>query len=79
MPPRSFIVISETGYITQWMQHFINFVKPNQDKKVLLLLDGHSTHTYNLDTIKLARDNGVLMLQLPGHTTHLLQIGYLTN
>ena len=42
-------------------------------KKVLLLLDGHTTHSRNLDACSFARDNGIILLQLPGHTTHRLQ------
>ena len=29
----------------QWMQHFIQTVRPSCDRKVLLVLDGHATHT----------------------------------
>jgi hypothetical protein len=39
----------------------------------LLVLDGHSTHSKNLEAIKMAQKNGVLLLQLPDHTTHCLQ------
>lgn len=38
-----------------------------------MLLDGHTTHSKNLDALELARVNGVILLQLPGHTTHRLQ------
>ncbi|GLV33572.1 hypothetical protein CBL_21221 [Carabus blaptoides fortunei] len=40
---------------------------------VLLLLDGHTTHTKNLALIDLARANGVVMLCFPPHCTHRLQ------
>lgn len=77
-PPGSIVTVSETGYINselfvQWMKHFIDIVKPSQDKNVLLLLDGHTTHSRNLESIKLARENYIVLLQLPGHTTHRLQ------
>nr|CAI5864017.1 unnamed protein product [Callosobruchus analis] len=42
-------------------------------KKTLLLLDGHTTHSKNLNAILLARGHGVVLLQLPGHTTNRLQ------
>ena len=42
-------------------------------KKVLLLLDGHTTHSKNLEACEFARKNGIILLQLPGHTTHRLQ------
>ncbi|XP_011706310.1 PREDICTED: uncharacterized protein LOC105461511, partial [Wasmannia auropunctata] len=77
-PAGSIIEIADHGFITselfiKRLQHFIDFVKPTADKKVLLLLDGHTTHSKNLDALKLARANGVIQLQLPGHTTHRLQ------
>jgi hypothetical protein len=77
-PPGSVVDVSETGYINselfvKWLHHFIDIVKPTNEKKVLLLLDGHSTHSKNLEALEIARDAGVVMLQLPGHTTHRLQ------
>ena len=39
---------------------------------VLLFQDGHHSHI-NLELIKVARDNNVLLLCLPPNTTHLLQ------
>ena len=77
-PPASIVTISDTGYINSelfvtWLHHFKNHVNCNNDKKVLLLLDGHTTHSRNLDACSFARDNGIILLQLPGHTTHRLQ------
>ena len=40
---------------------------------MLLVLDGHSSHTNNLEAIELARESGVIMLSLPAHTTHRTQ------
>jgi hypothetical protein len=57
----------------KWLKHFIEHVKTTTEKKALLVLDGHSTYSKNLEAIKIARENGVLLLQLPGHTTHCLQ------
>lgn len=42
-------------------------------KQMLLLLDGHSTHTKNLEAILMAREYGIIMLSFPAHTTHRLQ------
>jgi hypothetical protein len=77
-PPGSLVDCSESGYINsdlfvKWLKHFIGHVKTTTEKKVLLVLDGHSTHSNNLEAIKVARDNVVLLLQLPGHNTHRLQ------
>lgn len=76
--PNSLTEVSESGYINsdlflKWLKHFIEFVKPSENQKVLLLLDGHTTHSKNLAAINLARENNVLIIQLPGHTTHRLQ------
>ena len=48
-PPGSLVEIYDTGYINsdlfiKWLQNF-DFVKPIPDRKVLLLLDGHTTHS----------------------------------
>lgn len=77
-PPGAICTCSESGWITselflKWLQHFIAIVRPSTNNKVLLILDGHSTHTKNLEAITLARENGVVMLSLPAHTTHRLQ------
>lgn len=77
-PPGGLVEVSESGYINsalfvQWMKHFVDTVKPSVDKRVLLLLDGHTTHSKNLEALQIARENGVIMLQLPGHTTHRIQ------
>lgn len=58
---------------TEWMRHFISCVRSCKQNPVLLILDGHATHTKNLEAIELARDNGVIMLCLPPHCTHRLQ------
>jgi DDE superfamily endonuclease len=56
-----------------WLNFFISTVHPTPERKVLLILDGHTSHTKNLKAINLARKHGVIMLQLPAHCTHRLQ------
>jgi hypothetical protein len=36
-------------------------------------MDGHSTHSKNLEALNYAREHNIHLLQLPGHTTHRLQ------
>ena len=77
-PPGSLVLCNTSGWMEQdtflaWLNHFIASVKPTQDMPVLLILDGHWSHTRNLDAINLASDSGVIMLSLPPHTTHRLQ------
>lgn len=64
--------MSNEGFIT-WLKHFITFVKPTKENTLVLVLDGHITHTKNLDAINMARDAGVVMVSLPPHCTHRLQ------
>lgn len=63
----------QSDLFLQWMKWFIDQVKPTDDSPVLLILDGHYTHTKKLDTIKYARAHFVTMLCLPPHCTHRLQ------
>lgn len=68
-PPGSLVEVSESEYITsslflKWLKSFINVVKPTTEKKVILVLDGHTTHSKNLEAIDLAREHGVIILQL---------------
>ena len=56
-----------------WLKHFSTSVNSSMENKHLLLLDGHASHTNNLEAIRLARDNEVTMLSFPPHTTHTMQ------
>ena len=70
---------SKSGWINEelfmdWFEHFVNYVQPKSRKDpTLLLFDGHSTHTKNLDLILKAEENNVVLLSLPSHCTHRLQ------
>ncbi|XP_046684926.1 MFS-type transporter clz9-like [Homalodisca vitripennis] len=77
-PSGSLVTISDTGYINselflEWLRHFTSHINVSKNKKVLLLLDGHTTHSKNLEAVEFAREHGIILLQLPGHTTHRLQ------
>ena len=66
-PPGTVFARQENGWMNseifcKRLQHFIDTVHPSQDNKVLLLLDGHVSHTKNLEAIKMARTAGVIML-----------------
>lgn len=70
---------SKNGWITcelfeKWFDHFLDAVHPEARKaKVLLILDGHSSHTRNLNVINKARKANVVLLSLPSHCTHKMQ------
>jgi len=62
----------DSSLFVKWLNHFVEVVKPTQEKKVLLVMDGHSSHK-SLEAIELAREHGVVMISLPPHTTHRMQ------
>lgn len=77
-PPGSIYACHPSGWMqseifVQWLRHFIKHTKPSAEDPVLLLLDGHASHTKNLEAINLARDNHVVMLCFPPHCTHRMQ------
>lgn len=56
----------------QWLHHFVKHVKPSAENKVLLLLDGHSSHK-SLPALDFAKKNGIVMFCFPPHCTHRVQ------
>lgn len=62
----------DSQLFTKWLDHFINYVKPSQNEKVLLLLDGHVSHK-TLAIVEKARESGIVMICFPPHTTHKMQ------
>lgn len=80
-PEGSLIALTESGYITsemmvRWGEHFCKY-KPQGDPEVglpdVLLLDGHSTHVFNIEFLNIMSRNNVEVFALPPHTTHELQ------
>jgi len=68
---------NETGWMTgelfvKYLEHFVEFCRPSNDGKCLLILDGHASHTRCLQAIEYANSKGVILLSLPPHTTHKL-------
>ncbi|KAJ4428081.1 hypothetical protein ANN_24095 [Periplaneta americana] len=77
-PPNTIFRCQDKGWMDsdtfcEWIRHFIRTVKPSPQEKVLLILDGHSSHTQSLKAIEICRQYGVIMLSLPSHCTHHLQ------
>lgn len=58
---------------TRWFEHFLQHVKPCATSPVLLILDGHASHTRNIKVVDLARKNHVRLLCLPPHSSHKMQ------
>jgi len=74
-PPGTIFHCHPSGWMqleifTEWFQHFINHAKPTAEDPVLLILDGHMTHTRNLQFIDLARINYTSVVCLPPHCSH---------
>lgn len=65
----------QADIFTRWFKHFIQFTntKPSAGDPIVLILDGHYSHTRNLDFINLARDNFVSEVCLPPHSSHKMQ------
>lgn len=63
----------QANLFTQWFEHFIKQTNPNKEIPVLLILDGHYSHTQNKDLIDLAKENHVSVVSLPPHCSHKLQ------
>lgn len=76
-PPGSIGAANKSGWSTEetfrmWLQHFINFVKPSQAHPILLTMDNHETHI-SIAIINMAKENGIILLTLPPHTSDNLQ------
>ncbi|XP_046739568.1 uncharacterized protein LOC124407470 [Diprion similis] len=77
MPPGSRIFMSQkSAYITsiiflEWLE--THFVSRKPAGKVLLLLDGHSTHCNSVEMLEYAEKNDIVLLSMPSHTSHYLQ------
>lgn len=68
----------ENGWINseifvKWLQHFVKHVKPSKDDRVLLLLDGHSSHKH-FEAQLFAKENGIILFCFPSHCTHRIQL-----
>nr|XP_047132584.1 MFS-type transporter clz9-like [Hydra vulgaris] len=63
----------QTDLFINWLKKFILHTGATKDSPVLLILDGHATHTKSIELIDIARENGVILLCLPPHCTHKMQ------
>ncbi len=78
LPSGAWAEVQETGWMTKelfltWFKRFVTFTGASKERPVLLVLDGHKTHTKNLELIDMAREKGVVLLCLPPHCSHRLQ------
>ena len=78
VPPGAWAEFHESGWIQtdifhRWFKRFVKWSGASKDSPVLLLLDGHATHTKSLYLIDMARESNVILLCYPPHCTHRLQ------
>lgn len=77
LPPGSEVYMNvKSSYITselffQWLKHHFTPRKP--PGKVLLVMDGHSSHQSSIEMLEFADNNDILLVCLPSHTTQALQ------
>lgn len=76
-PPGAAYACSKNGWSNEelfmdWLKHFHEHVRPNTEKPVLLILDNHYSHI-TLDAYDFCKNNGIIMLSIPPHTSHRLQ------
>ena len=77
-PPGSQVKVSDSGWITkeiffEWAKAFVAFIPKTDNRPHMLLLDGHSSHIYNLQFLDLMKANNIHPYIFPPHTTHWLQ------
>lgn len=60
-----------TDLFFYWLKE--HFVPRKPQGKVLLILDGHTSHCNNIEMLEYADNNGVILICLPSHTTQFLQ------
>jgi len=63
----------QTDIFSKPFDLFFHFIKPSADDPVLLIVDGHYSHTKNLDVVDKAREHSVAIVSLPPHSKHKMQ------
>lgn len=77
MPPGSVVRMSEkSAYVNaeiffDWLKN--HFLPRKPAGKVVLILDGHTSHCNLCEMLEFAEEHEIIMICLPAHTTHYLQ------
>lgn len=61
-----------TELFTAALSHFIKYMRVSKANPAILLMDNHTSHVSH-DTVKLARENGLVIVTFPPHCSHRLQ------
>ena len=75
-PVDSVVRVSDNGWITseqfvEFGKKFVSSLPQNDTLPHLLLLDGHRTHVYNIEFLRLMKQHNVHPFCFPPHTTHV--------
>lgn len=60
-----------TCLFLRWLKE--HFIPRKPQGKTLLVLDGHTSHSADIEILETAEENDVILLCLPSHCTHALQ------
>ncbi|KAM3594316.1 uncharacterized protein V6R79_005668 [Siganus canaliculatus] len=76
-PPGCIGTANKSGWMQEedflvFLQHFLRHTRATPEAKVILLLDNHASHL-SIRGIDFCRENGVVLLSFPPHTSHKLQ------
>ena len=77
-PADSIVKVSDNGWITaslfaEWAERFVAYLPKDDIRPHVLLLDGHSSHIYNMPFLQLMKENNIHPFAFPPHCTHWLQ------
>ena len=62
----------DCSIFVEYIRHIIKYTRCTPEHKILLILDNHESHI-SIQAIDLAKENGIVMLTIPPHTSHRLQ------
>lgn len=62
---------NETTFL-MFMNHFIKFARPTKERPAIVLMDNHESHI-SVPTIRLAKENGIILVTLHPHTSNKMQ------
>lgn len=76
-PPGCIGTANPSGWVTSeeflfFIKHFVKHTKCSKEHPVLIVLDNHASHL-SVDMINYCRENGIVLLSFPPHTSHKLQ------
>ena len=63
----------QSHVFTEWLVHFIQHTRLSAESPIILILDGHYSHTRNMEVIEKAKENPISLVCLPPNTIHRLQ------